>query len=54
VADQGPKLVSAVASIIDSKDPDEIEQALATLPDFTSFANRFSIPASTLQRSHRQ
>jgi len=54
VADQGAKLVSAVASIIDSKDPDEIEQALATLPDFVSFANRYSIPASQLQRSHRQ
>jgi len=54
VVDQGAKLVSAVASIIDSKDPDEIEQALATLPDFTSFANRYSVPASTLQRSHRQ
>jgi len=52
--DQGAKLVSAVASIIDSKDPDEIERALATLPDFTSFANRYSVPASTLQRSHRQ
>ena len=54
VADQGAKLVSAVSSIIDSKDPDEIEAALATLPDFTSFANRYSVPASPLQRSHRQ
>ncbi len=54
VADQGAKLVSAVASIIDSKDPAEIAEILATLPDFTSFANRFSIPASPLQRSHRQ
>jgi F420-non-reducing hydrogenase small subunit len=54
VLDQGAKLVSAVASIIDSKDPEGIEAALATLPDFTSFANRYSIPASPLQRSHRQ
>ena len=54
VVDQGAKLVSAVASIIDSKDPEEIDRVLETLPDFTSFANRFSIPASPLQRSHRQ
>jgi F420-non-reducing hydrogenase small subunit len=54
VADQGAKLVSAVASIVDSKDPAEIEAALATLPDFVSFANRYSVPASPLQRSHRQ
>jgi F420-non-reducing hydrogenase small subunit len=54
VADQGAKLVSAVSSIIDSQDPDEIEAALATLPDFASFANRYSVPASPLQRSHRQ
>ncbi len=54
VVDQGAKLVSAVASIIDSKDPQEIAEILATLPDFTSFANRFSVPASPLQRSHRQ
>ncbi len=53
VVDQGAKLVSAVASIIDSKDPEEIDAALATLPDFSSFANRYSIPASPLQRSHR-
>jgi F420-non-reducing hydrogenase small subunit len=53
VVDQGAKLLSAVSSIIDSKDPQEIEQILATLPDFTSIANRYSIPASQLQRSHR-
>jgi F420-non-reducing hydrogenase small subunit len=54
VHDQGAKLVSAVASIIDSKDPEEINEILSTLPDFTNYANRFSIPASPLQRSHRQ
>jgi F420-non-reducing hydrogenase small subunit len=54
VLDQGAKLVSAVSSIIDSKDPDEIEQILTTLPDFTSLASRFNVAASQLQRSHRQ
>lgn len=54
VIDQGAKLLSAVSSIIDSKDPDEIDRILEGLPDFTSFANRYSVPASPLQRSHRQ
>jgi F420-non-reducing hydrogenase small subunit len=54
VLDQGAKLVSAVASIIDSKDPDEIDAILETLPDFTSFANRYSTASSPLQRSHAQ
>lgn len=54
VVDQGAKLASAVASMIDSKDPAEIEAILATLPDFTSFANRYSVPSSPLQRSHRR
>jgi F420-non-reducing hydrogenase small subunit len=54
VVDQGAKLLSAVASIIDSKDPDEIDSILDTLPDFTSLANRYSVPSSPLQRSHRQ
>ena len=54
VIDQGAKLLSAVSSIIDSKDPDEIDKILEGLPDFTSFANRYSIPASQLQRSHRK
>jgi len=53
VADQGTKFLSAVASIIDSKDPSEIEEIVSRLPDFISFAYRFGMPASTLQRSHR-
>jgi F420-non-reducing hydrogenase small subunit len=53
VIDQGAKLLSAVASIVDSMDPDEIAQIFDTLPDFTSFANRYSVAASPLQRSHR-
>jgi F420-non-reducing hydrogenase small subunit len=53
VVDQGAKLASAVASIVDSKDPDEIQQILAGLPDFTSFAYRYSAPSSLLQRSFR-
>ncbi len=53
VADQGAKFLSALASTIDSKDPEEIEQILNRLPDFVGYAYRFGLPASTLQRSHR-
>jgi F420-non-reducing hydrogenase small subunit len=52
VVDHGAKFMSAVASIIDSKDPREIEAILGTVPDFTSIAYRFSLPASILQRRH--
>lgn len=53
VKDQGARFLSALASIVDSKDPGEIEQILAGLPDLVSFAYRFGVPASALQRSHR-
>jgi F420-non-reducing hydrogenase small subunit len=50
VTDQGAKLLSAVASIIDSKDPKEIDQILSGIPDFWAIAYRFGLPASLLQR----
>jgi len=53
VRDQGAKFLSAVASIIDSKDPAEIDEILSQLPDFAAYAYRFGMPASILQRSHR-
>ena len=54
VVDQGAKLLSAVTSVIDSKDPDEINQILEGLPDFTSIAYRYGVASSLLQRSYRQ
>jgi F420-non-reducing hydrogenase small subunit len=53
VVDQGAKFLSALASMIDSKDPAEIEGILSRLPDFIGYAYRFGLPASKLQRSHR-
>jgi len=53
VRDQGAKILSALASIIDSKDPEEIERILDDVPDLVSLAYRFGLPASLLQRSHR-
>jgi len=51
VIDQGSKFLSALAAIIDSKNPDEIEKIIADIPDFISIAYRFGVPASLLQRS---
>jgi F420-non-reducing hydrogenase small subunit len=53
VLDQGAKFLSALASMIDSKDPSEIDEILSRLPDFVGYAYRFGLPASMLQRSHR-
>jgi F420-non-reducing hydrogenase small subunit len=53
VTDQGAKILSAIASVIDSKDPAEIDHILSDVQDFTSLAYRFSVPASLLQRSFR-
>ena len=51
VRDQGAKLISAVASIIDSRDPAEIERILDEVPDIMGYAYRFGLPGSLLQRS---
>jgi F420-non-reducing hydrogenase small subunit len=53
VVDQGAKIISAIASIIDSKDPEEIEKILASVQDFTGYAYRFGMAGSLLQRSIR-
>lgn len=52
VVDQGAKLISAIASIVDSKDPAEIDRILADVPDIMGYAYRFGLPGSLLQRSH--
>ena len=51
VLDQGAKFLSAVASIIDSNDPEEIRKVLEGIPDFACIAYRFGMPASLLQRN---
>jgi F420-non-reducing hydrogenase small subunit len=51
VLDQGTKFISALGSIIDSKDPKEIEAIISGLPDLTSILYRFGLPTSFLQRS---
>jgi F420-non-reducing hydrogenase small subunit len=51
VLDQGSKFISALGSIIDSKDPEEIETIIAGIPDLTAILYRFGLPASLLPRS---
>ncbi|MGC4122533.1 MAG: hypothetical protein QM765_49745 [Myxococcales bacterium] len=50
VADQGARLLSALASIIDSADPEEIDRILDAVPDVVGLAYRFGLPAATLPR----
>ena len=53
VRDQGAKFLSAITSVIDSKDPKEIDEIVSGIPDFIGLAYRFGLPASALQRSHK-
>lgn len=53
VHDQGAKLVSAIASIVDSQDPDEIASILGQIPDIMGYAYRFGLPAATIPRTVR-
>jgi F420-non-reducing hydrogenase small subunit len=50
VIDQGGKLLSALASIVDTQDPDEIERVASTLPDILGVCYLFGLPASMLRR----
>ena len=49
VVDQGAKLLSAVASIVDSEDPTEIARILAAIDDPAGTFYRFSLPSSLLR-----
>ena len=51
VVDQGAKFVSAIASIIEAREPEEVDAILDGIPDLSSYAYRFGLPASLLQRS---
>ncbi|MDP2949865.1 MAG: hypothetical protein Q8P22_10055, partial [Chloroflexota bacterium] len=54
VVDQGAKLLSAVASIIDSEDPREIEQIGSGIPDPIAAFYMFGLPVSLLRRRRRE
>jgi len=50
VRDQGAKMVSALAGVIESKDPEEIEGIIADIPDPAGTFYRFSMPDSMIRR----
>ncbi|MDD5088070.1 MAG: oxidoreductase, partial [bacterium] len=50
VRDQGAKMVSALASVIDSTDPEEVEKIIATISDPLGTFYRFSLADSMLRR----
>ncbi len=50
VKDQGAKILSFLASIVESKEEAEIDAALATIPDPAGSFYRYSLPASLLRR----
>lgn len=51
VKDQGAKMASALASVIDSIDPEEIDGIIATIPDPLGTFYRFSLADSMLRRA---
>ncbi len=50
IRDQGAKMASALASVIDSTDPEEIDVIIATIPDPVGTFYRFSLAGSMLRR----
>jgi len=51
VVDQGAYFMSALASVIDSKDPDEIRRIIDGIPDPIGTLYRYSLPGSLLRRA---
>jgi F420-non-reducing hydrogenase small subunit len=51
VIDQGAHFMSAVASVIDSTDPDEIQRIIEGIPDPIGTFYRYSLPESLLRRA---
>lgn len=49
VKDQGAKMLSAIASMIDSEDEEEIKQIVETIDDPAGYFYRFSLPTSLLK-----
>ena len=50
VRDQGGKILSSLASLVDSKEDAEIDRILATIPDPVGSFYRYSLPGSLLRR----
>jgi len=53
VLDFGARLMTAVASVVDSNDPDEIDRILDGIPDPAGQFYRFNLASSLLQASKK-
>ncbi len=54
LSDQGAKMVSALSSVIDAQEPEEIEKILDSIPDPIGTFYRFSLAHSILRRVEKQ
>ncbi len=54
VVDQGAHFLSALSSIVDSNDPDEIQKIIDDIPDPAGTFYRYSLPDSLLRRARIQ
>lgn len=52
--DPGTKMMSAIASIIEAKEPDEIERVLDDLVDPAGYLYRYSLPKSMLRKKYHE
>jgi F420-non-reducing hydrogenase small subunit len=52
--DPGTKMMSAIASIIEAKDPDEIERVFDDLVDPAGYLYRYSLPKSMLRKKYHE
>lgn len=50
ITDPGAKMMSAIATVIDSNDPDEIEKIINDIPDLSGTFYRVSVPAGMIRR----
>ena len=50
VIDQGAKLMAALASVVDSDDPDEVQAIVDTIDDPLGYSYRFGMSSSSLMR----
>ncbi|MCD4690695.1 oxidoreductase [bacterium] len=53
VRDQGAKFLSALGSIIDTKDPEEMERITESLPDPAGLFYMYSLPTSLIRRKQK-
>ena len=54
ITDPGAKMMSAIATVIDSNDPDEIEKIINDIPDLAGTFYRVSVPAGMIRRKVMQ